>query len=54
MNSSVETIKSAPLKNARELASMLKQLPRDERLRLEGVVIGIGMRCVDTQAQNSA
>lgn len=39
-----ETIKSTPLKNARELAAMLKQLPKEERLRLEGIIIGISIR----------
>lgn len=32
-------IKSTPLKSSRELAKMLKSLPRDERLRIEGAII---------------
>lgn len=38
-----------PLKNCRELASMLKQLPREERLRIEGIIIGCGMRNAECQ-----
>lgn len=34
-----------PLKNSREIAAMLKKLPRDERLRVEGIILGVGMRC---------
>ncbi|MDE6934449.1 MAG: hypothetical protein K2P26_02445 [Oscillospiraceae bacterium] len=35
-------IKSTPLKNARELAAILKQLPKDDRLRIEGAIIWAG------------
>lgn len=38
MSPNTETIKSTPLKSARELAAMLKDLPRDERLRIEGAI----------------
>lgn len=37
-------IMSAPLKNCREIAAMLKGLPKEERLRIEGIIIGCGMR----------
>lgn len=43
MKPNTEAIKGAPLKNARELAAMLKALPRDERLRIEGAIIWAGM-----------
>lgn len=43
MRSNTESIKSAPLKSAREIAAMLKQIPRDERLRIEGAIIWAGM-----------
>lgn len=36
-------IKSAPLKNSRELAAMLKRLPKEERLRVEGIIIGVDL-----------
>ena len=36
-------IGSDPLKPARELASVLVKLPREDRLRLEGAIIGIEM-----------
>lgn len=36
-------IESAPLKSSRELAEMLKMLPRDERLRIEGAIIWASM-----------
>lgn len=45
MKQSMETVNSTPLKNSRELAAMLKQLPREERLRIEGIIIGVGLRC---------
>lgn len=35
------------LKSSRELAAMLKQLPKEERFRVEGIIIGIGLRCGD-------
>lgn len=38
-----EPIKSAPLKNSRELAAMLKRLPKEERLRVEGIIIGVDL-----------
>ncbi len=42
--------------NSCELAEMLKKLPREERLRVEGIIIGIGIRCdkAASSAQNSA
>jgi hypothetical protein len=43
MGAKAENIKSAPLKNARELAAMLKQIPREERLRIEGAIIWASM-----------
>ena len=48
MKPNTETIKNTPLKSAREIAEMLKQLPRDERLRIEGAINWARM------AQNSA
>lgn len=45
MSTQTETVNSTPLKNSRELAAMLKRLPIEERLRIEGIIIGIGMRC---------
>lgn len=55
MRLNTETIKSTPLKSARELAAMLKALPRDERLRIEGAIVWAGMRCESVQkAQDSA
>lgn len=38
MKANTETIKSTPLKNARKIAAMLENLPRDERLRIEGAI----------------
>jgi len=43
MKSQTVEIKSTPLKSSRELAKMLKSLPRDERLRIEGAVIWASM-----------
>ena len=37
-----------PLKPARELASMVAKLPKEERLRLEGIIVGIDMAHKDT------
>ena len=56
MKPQVKNIKSTPLKNARELAAMIKSLPRDDRLRIEGVIIWAQQRAEpDTTAdQNSA
>lgn len=48
MKPNAENIKSTSLKSAHELAEMLKQLPRDERLRIEGAIIWARM------AQDSA
>ena len=42
-------IESAPLKSSRELAEMLKMLPRDERLRIEGAIIWASMAPADAQ-----
>ena len=53
MKPNTETIKCAPLKSARELAAMLRQLPRDERLRIEGAIIWAGMSQTDRR-QDSA
>lgn len=53
MKPNTETIKCAPLKNARELAAMLKQLPRDERLRIEGAITWARTAQADRQ-QSSA
>lgn len=36
-------VKSAPLKSSRELAAMLKRLPKEERLRVEGIIIGVDL-----------
>lgn len=44
MNSKSKAINSVALKNSRELATALKQLPQEERLRVEGIIIGLGMR----------
>ena len=43
MKSQTAEIKSTPLKSSRELANMLKSLPRDERLRIEGAIIWASM-----------
>lgn len=40
-----EVVKCEPLKTARDLAAMLKQLPKEERIRVEGIIIGVGLRC---------
>ena len=32
-----------PLRPAKELAAMVKRLPKEERLRLEGIVLGMGI-----------
>ena len=37
-------VMAAPLKNSREIASMLKKLPKEERLRIEGIIIGVSLR----------
>lgn len=47
MKANTETIKSTPLKNAREIAAMLKYIPRDERLRIEGAIAWAGMKRSD-------
>ena len=47
-------IESAPLKSSRELAEMLKMLPRDERLRIEGAIIWASMAAQQRTAQSSA
>lgn len=56
MKLQAETVRSAQLEDISELESMLKQLPEEERLRVEGIIIGIGMRCnpTHTAAQDSA
>lgn len=43
-------IESVPLKSSRELAEMLKMLPRDERLRIEGAIIWASMAPADAQS----
>lgn len=43
MKSQTVEIKSTLLKSSRELAKMLKLLPRDERLRIEGAIIWASM-----------
>lgn len=53
MKQRTERIESAPLKSSRELAEMLKLLPRDERLRIEGAIIWASMGPADA-AQTSA
>lgn len=53
MRPNTETIKCTPLKNAREIAAMLKHIPRDERLRIEGAIIWAGMAQANKQ-QTSA
>ena len=45
-------IESTPLKSTRELAQMLKLLPRDERLRIEGAIIWASMP--QTEQRSSA
>lgn len=54
MKRKTETINSTPLKNSRELAAMLKQLPREERLRVEGIIIGLGLPRSAVTTQDSA
>lgn len=41
MNQQQSTLSVKPLIPAKELAAMVKRLPRDERLRLEGVITGM-------------
>lgn len=36
-------VEIAPLKSSRELAAMLKRLPKEERLRVEGIIIGVDL-----------
>lgn len=36
-------VESVPLKSSRELAAMLKRLPKEERLRVEGIIIGVDL-----------
>lgn len=47
MKSQTVEIKSTPLKSSRELAKMLKSLPRDERLRIEGAIIWASMAAAE-------
>lgn len=54
VTSKTANVQSAPLKNCRELAAMLKKLPKEERLRVEGIIIGVGMRCQQVDTQSSA
>lgn len=42
-----ERTKSTPLKNAREIAAMLKRLPKDDRLRIEGAIAWATMAATD-------
>jgi len=42
----------SPLKTPRELASMLSRLPREERLRVEGIIVG--MELARTQSPTDA
>ena len=39
-----EPTNCAPMKSSRELAAMLKRLPMEERLRIEGIIIGVSLR----------
>lgn len=43
-------VKSKDLMEAQEIAAMLKALPEKDRLRLEGVIIGVGMMHIETTA----
>lgn len=38
MKPNTETVENTQLKSVREIAAMLMQLPRDERLRIEGAI----------------
>lgn len=51
MKPQTANIKSAQLTSARELAAMLKMLPTDERLRIEGAIIWASVAAAE---QNSA
>ena len=53
MTANTKTIKSVPLKSAREVAAMLKQLPRDERLRIEGAIAWAGMARTDKRQDDT-
>ena len=53
MKPNAENIKCAPLRSAREVAAMLKQLSRDERLRIEGAITWASMAHTGRQ-QDSA
>ena len=44
--------KSTPLKSSRELAAMLKRLPERERLKVEGIIIGVEMAHKDMPAES--
>lgn len=39
----IASIDSTPLKDSRELAKMLTLLPEQERLKIEGIIIGISI-----------
>lgn len=46
-------LESTPLKNSRELAAMLKRLPEKERLKIEGIIIGVEMAHKDMPAKDN-
>lgn len=49
MSKQLETaVKSKDFMEAQEIAAMLKVLPEKDRLRLEGVIIGVGMMHIET------
>ena len=42
-----------PLKPAKELAAMVAKLPKEERLRLEGIIVGVGLAHEVTKPDNA-
>lgn len=49
MKKQLETaVKNKDFMEAQEIAALLKGLPAKDRLRLEGVIIGVGMMHIET------
>lgn len=49
MDKQLETaVNSKDFMEAQEIAAMLKVMPEKDRLRLEGVIIGVGMMHIET------
>ncbi|MDO5785442.1 MAG: hypothetical protein Q4P20_10320 [Eubacteriales bacterium] len=43
MRQKTAPIDNAPLRDSRELAKMLARLPEQERLKIEGIIIGVSI-----------